>query len=68
MLSPPMLFPRNPAHGGISGPQAWLGAEKGLFKVGKVLTSSGGAIGMRFRGKGWGGQGKEKKQSTQKGH
>jgi hypothetical protein len=33
-----MLFPRNPAKGGTSGPQAWLEAEKGLFKVkvGKV--------------------------------
>jgi hypothetical protein len=28
-----MLFPRNPAKGGTSGPQAWLEAEKGLFKV-----------------------------------
>jgi hypothetical protein len=28
-----MLFPRNPAKGGTSGPQAWFGAEKGLFKV-----------------------------------
>jgi hypothetical protein len=28
-----MLFPHNPAKGGTSGPQAWFGAEKGLFKV-----------------------------------
>jgi hypothetical protein len=28
-----MLFARNPAKGGTSGPQAWFGAEKGLFKV-----------------------------------
>jgi len=37
-----MLFPRNPAKGGTSGPQAWLGAEKGLFKVkvGKAAQGS----------------------------
>jgi len=33
-----MLFPRNAL---ASGPQAWLGAEKGLFKV-KVGKAQGG--------------------------
>jgi hypothetical protein len=45
-----MLFPGNPAKGGTSGPQAWFGAEKGLFKVkvDKPLRGLANSAGFRI--------------------
>jgi hypothetical protein len=42
-MTGPMLFPRNPAKGGTSGPQAWFGAEKGLLKM-KVGKNKKGVV------------------------